>query len=112
MRWPRSLTRADSSPAPRRANTAIVSRINCALRLKKNVLVIPRSVRDEESEVSLDGGKLQIPRFARDDNNRRDKFVLGPISRRLLLVRLAFEPELRLSPVLSSGSVPRVCRRS
>src|SRR5580704_14059602 len=108
MRWPRSLTRADSSPAPKRVTTASVSKISWVPRLKE-ILVIPRSASDEKSAASLDEGELQVPRFARDDKNKEFAGTLAsiPISLPLPPVRLAFEPGPEPAPGPRWGSMPQ-----
>src|SRR5580704_1352674 len=112
MRWPRSLTRADSSPAPKRVTTASVSKISWVPRLKE-ILVIPRSANDEESAASLDEGELQVRRFARDDKNKEFAGTLAsiPISLPLPLVRLAFEPGPEPEPGPRWESTPQPYRR-
>jgi len=86
MRWPRSLTRADSSPAPRRVNRASVSRVSCALRRKKKALVIPSVLpasggigRESQDPVILSAGGVRFANAGVVEGPRRRRCSQGRI---------------------------------
>src|SRR5580658_4844932 len=55
MRWPRSLTRAGSSPAPSRVKRASVSKVSCAPRLRKKDVILSGGVVREADLAAVEG---------------------------------------------------------
>src|SRR5580658_2619393 len=70
MRWPRSLTRADSSPAPSRVKRASVRRISWVPRFRRKAVILSGGGVREAGVAAVEG-----PRRRRCSQERDRKFL-------------------------------------